>query len=399
MKKPDTQFQSKSAGMGRPEKRQPSPVRAENKTFSFRSKGEPQTLLPEETFLHLLCIERKRAERAARSFLLVLLEGERVFHHSRTALNGVITAVAHSIRETDLIGWHRAGAAIGILLTEIGTADKHTVRRALLDTLSANLRGQVSPEQADSIRISFHFFPEETDGREDGGWTDGKLYPDLEKRRKAKRLSLVIKRAIDIIGSFAALLVLSPLFLVIAVAIKLTSPGPVLFRQKRVGQHGEIFSLLKFRSMRTGSDSGLHQDYVQEFIRGGSSTPAVGEEQDKIYKITDDPRVTAVGRIMRKTSLDEFPQFWNVLKGEMSLVGPRPPIPYELPHYQIWHRRRILEVKPGLTGWWQIYGRSRTTFDEMVRMDLRYARTWSLLLDLKILLRTPGALISGEGAY
>ena len=102
---------------------------------------------------------------------------------------------------------------------------------------------------------------------------------------------------------------------------------------------------------------------------------------------------------MRKTSLDELPQFWNVFKGEMSLVGPRPPIPYELPHYQTWHRRRILEVKPGLTGWWQIYGRSRTTFDEMVRMDLRYARTWSLLLDLKILLRTPAALISGEGAY
>jgi lipopolysaccharide/colanic/teichoic acid biosynthesis glycosyltransferase len=151
--------------------------------------------------------------------------------------------------------------------------------------------------------------------------------------------------------------------------------------------------------MRTDSDPSVHQDYIQEFIRGCTSEPLPGEAQAKVFKITQDPRVTSVGRIMRKTSLDELPQFWNVLKGEMSLVGPRPPIPYELPHYQIWHRRRILEVKPGLTGWWQIYGRSRTTFDEMVRMDLRYARTWSLLLDLKILLRTPGALISGEGAY
>lgn len=399
METPETQFRNKAAGSGQPEKRQPATNKSEGKHFPQLSKGEPQTVLAEELFLHLLSIERKRAERAGRCFLLVLLEGEHVFHHSRSSLGGVIAAISHSIRETDLIGWHREGAAIGILLTEIGTADKSTIRRALLDTLSANLRGQLSAGQADGIRISFHFFPEETDGREDGGWTDRKLYPDLEKRRKAKRLSLVIKRAIDMAGSFAALVVLSPLFAIVAVAIKLSSSGPVLFRQTRVGQHGVPFSLLKFRSMRTDSDSALHQDYVQEFIRGGSSTPPVGEPEPKVYKIKDDPRVTSVGKIMRKTSLDELPQFWNVLKGEMSLVGPRPPIPYELPHYQIWHRRRILEVKPGLTGWWQIYGRSRATFDEMVRMDLRYARTWSLLLDLKILLRTPRALISGEGAY
>jgi lipopolysaccharide/colanic/teichoic acid biosynthesis glycosyltransferase len=119
----------------------------------------------------------------------------------------------------------------------------------------------------------------------------------------------------------------------------------------------------------------------------------------KVYKITDDPRVTRVGRFLRKTSLDELPQFWNVLKGEMSLVGPRPPIPYELESYRTWHKRRILEVKPGITGLWQIYGRSRTTFDEMVRLDLRYARTWNLFLDLKILVQTPRAMFSGEGAY
>jgi lipopolysaccharide/colanic/teichoic acid biosynthesis glycosyltransferase len=118
-----------------------------------------------------------------------------------------------------------------------------------------------------------------------------------------------------------------------------------------------------------------------------------------VYKITNDPRVTWIGKFMRRTSLDEVPQFWNVLKGEMSLVGPRPPVLYEFEAYDLWHQRRLLEAKPGITGLWQVYGRSRMTFDEMVRLDLKYARTWSFLLDIKILLLTPGAVFSADGAY
>jgi len=151
--------------------------------------------------------------------------------------------------------------------------------------------------------------------------------------------------------------------------------------------------------MAVSTDAGIHKEFVQNFIAGKAQPAATVRDQRVVYKITSDPRVTWIGRFMRRTSLDELPQFWNVLNGEMSLVGPRPPIPYEIEAYEFWHRRRLLEAKPGITGLWQVHGRSRTTFDEMVRLDLRYSRTWSPLLDLKILLQTPRAVISGDGAY
>jgi len=356
-------------------------------------------LLSEQVFLRMLCLERKRAERSGRSFLFVLLDAQRLFEQVPAAVARVCSSLCASIRETDLIGWQQEGAAIGIILTEIGTADKSAIRRALLDTLSAALRGGLENGQAEMIRISFHFFPEEQEGGKSGWSGDGKLYPDIRWAGESRRLERLVKRAIDIAGSVVALLLLSPALALIAAAIKLTSKGPVLFAQTRVGQHGVPFDFLKFRSMRTDSDPRMHREFVDEFIRGSSQTGPSDTAQRKVYKITDDPRVTRVGRFLRRTSLDELPQFWNVLKGEMSLVGPRPPIPYELESYRIWHKRRILEVKPGLTGLWQVYGRSRTTFDEMVRLDLRYARTWTVLLDIKILLQTPRAMFTGEGAY
>jgi len=302
------------------------------------------------------------------------------------------------MRETDLIGWQREQAVMGIILTEIGTADKSAIRRALLTSLTSALRGKIEPALADRIHISFHFFPDE-EGHKGARSADKKLYPELQWEHKTRRVSRLVKRAIDIVGSLAALIVLSPLLAVIAAAIKLTSKGPVLFKQGRVGQHGVVFQFLKFRSMRPDSDPRVHREFVNEFIAGSANAPQSSQKKPRVFKITDDPRVTRVGAILRRTSLDELPQFWNVLRGQMSLVGPRPPIPYELESYRIWHKRRILEVKPGITGLWQVYGRSRTTFDEMVRLDLRYARTWSLLLDLKILLQTPRAILSGEGAY
>jgi lipopolysaccharide/colanic/teichoic acid biosynthesis glycosyltransferase len=203
----------------------------------------------------------------------------------------------------------------------------------------------------------------------------------------------------DIVGSTVALILLAPVFLLLAIIIKMTSKGPVLFRQQRVGQFGARFEFLKFRSMAVSTDAGIHKEFVQNFIAGKAQPAATAIDQKVVYKITSDPRVTWIGRFMRRTSLDELPQFWNVLIGEMSLVGPRPPIPYEIEAYDTWHRRRLLEAKPGITGLWQVHGRSRTTFDEMVRLDLRYSRTWSPLLDLKILLQTPRAVISGDGAY
>jgi lipopolysaccharide/colanic/teichoic acid biosynthesis glycosyltransferase len=347
----------------------------------------------------LLTLERKRAERSGRSFLLVSLDAGQLFERSRTTMARVTSALCSSIRETDLIGWHRQDSVVGIILTELGTADRSAIRRAMLDTLTATLRNKIGAEQATQILISFHFFPGEQEGQKGGPTVDKKLYPELHSENKSRRTARLVKRAIDIAGSLTALVLLSPLFLVIAAVIKLTSKGPVIFRQGRVGQHGVIFWFLKFRSMRTDGDPRVHREFVNEFIRGSMSASEAGVSQPKVYKITADPRVTRVGAFLRKTSLDELPQFWNVLKGDMSLVGPRPPIPYELESYRTWHKRRIFEVKPGITGLWQVYGRSRTTFDEMVRLDLRYARTWSLLLDLRILLQTPRAMFSGEGAY
>jgi lipopolysaccharide/colanic/teichoic acid biosynthesis glycosyltransferase len=202
----------------------------------------------------------------------------------------------------------------------------------------------------------------------------------------------------DVTGSLVLLAMLSPVFFFIAAAIKLTSRGPVLFRQQRIGEHGTPFTFLKFRSMFVNNDSSEHKEYVRQLIAGQASKHPANGNGEGVFKLTNDSRITPVGSFLRRTSLDELPQFLNVVRGEMSLVGPRPPVPYEVEAYATWHRRRLLEAKPGITGLWQVQGRSRVGFDEMVRLDLRYARQSSPWLDLKILLQTPRAVIAGDGA-
>jgi lipopolysaccharide/colanic/teichoic acid biosynthesis glycosyltransferase len=253
-------------------------------------------------------------------------------------------------------------------------------------------------ERASLIFVSFHFFPEEVDKGNSNDSTNIPLYPDLHRKAASLRLSLAVKRLIDIFGSACALFLFSPLFALIALAIKLTSKGPVLFCQERLGQYGKRFKVLKFRSMRTDCDSKIHEEYVSRFI-AGQVTNEGNKKEKKVFKLQADPRITRIGAILRKTSLDELPQFWNVLTGAMSLVGPRPPVEYEFKAYDLWHRRRVLEIKPGITGLWQVEGRSRTQFNDMVRLDLEYARKWTIWLDLRILLQTPAAVISGDGAH
>jgi lipopolysaccharide/colanic/teichoic acid biosynthesis glycosyltransferase len=165
-----------------------------------------------------------------------------------------------------------------------------------------------------------------------------------------------------------------------------------------VGEKGKRFSFYKFRSMYWNTDDRIHREYVANLIKGEHEGVNQGDGEKPLYKIKRDPRVTPVGKIIRKLSIDELPQLYNVLKGEMSLVGPRPPLPYEVEKYDSWHLRRILEVKPGITGLWQVDGRSTTSFDEMVRLDLRYARNWSVWLDLKILAKTIKAVLRPSGA-
>jgi lipopolysaccharide/colanic/teichoic acid biosynthesis glycosyltransferase len=263
--------------------------------------------------------------------------------------------------------------------------------------VSAVLQDKLTFEQFSEISISLHFFPDDWNKNDSGGPSNRILYPDLHEAMKDKRATQILKRTIDIIGSTFLLILFLPLFVFVAIAVKISSKGPVFFSQQRVGQHGRYFTFLKFRSMRDRNDHSVHHEYVKQMIAGNAERIPLNGKGEGVYKLVGDPRITPLGRLLRKTSLDELPQFFNVLKGDMSLVGPRPPIPYEVAAYQTWHRRRVLQVKPGITGLWQVSGRNRVSFDEMVRLDLQYASFWSLRLDFKILMRTPAAVI--KGAY
>jgi lipopolysaccharide/colanic/teichoic acid biosynthesis glycosyltransferase len=203
-----------------------------------------------------------------------------------------------------------------------------------------------------------------------------------------------LKRLFDILFSLVVIILGFPFYLLIAVLIKLTSEGPVLFVQERVGKDEIPFKFYKFRTMTVDNCDSVHRNFAESFIKGS----VVDECPDGVYKLKRDPRVTSIGRFLRRTSLDELPQFINVLRGEMTLVGPRPPLTYELALYKEWHRSR-LSVKPGLTGLWQVSGRSSVTFDEMVMLDIFYIDNWSLLLDLKIIMRTIPVMVFGYGGY
>jgi lipopolysaccharide/colanic/teichoic acid biosynthesis glycosyltransferase len=355
----------------------------------------------EEWFTRLLCLERKRAERSRKPFALMLIDASKVLHTDRhnIVLERLAAALSVSTRETDICGWSKEGSVIGVILTEIGSADANALRTTMRSKVNSALRTHLGAIQIEEIQISIHVFPEDP-GSQNGGSEDSRscLYPDLHRENMRKKAARLIKRLIDIAGSLTALILLSPLFLAIAIAIKLTSKGPILFKQKRIGQYGVRFTFLKFRSMYFLNDAKIHQDYVRRFISGKEECKQ-SDGNGGVYKLKGDSRITPVGHFLRRTSLDELPQLFNVLRGEMSLVGPRPPVPYETEVYDIWHRRRFLEVTPGITGLWQVNGRSKCTFDEMVRLDIRYARDWSLGMDLKILLETPRAVFFGEGAY
>jgi len=206
-----------------------------------------------------------------------------------------------------------------------------------------------------------------------------------------------LKRAFDTVAVTIGLLLLSPILLLIAILIKLDSKGPVFYRQIRIGELGRQFSMFKFRSMRVDADPAQHKAYVTRLIEENLTPEQVSGEKNGSLKMEDDPRITRVGKFIRKASLDELPQLINVLRGEMSLVGPRPPLLYEVALYQDWHKRRF-EVPPGITGLWQVKGRNRVSFDEMVRMDLEYIEHQSLWLDIKLLMQTPAAVLSARGA-
>ena len=202
-----------------------------------------------------------------------------------------------------------------------------------------------------------------------------------------------LKRGVDVVGAIGGLVIFGPLMAAIAVIVKLESPGPALFRQVRVGEDGKPFTCMKFRSMRTEADPEVHRS---AFARMVSGMP-MSADPDAPFKLDEDPRVTRVGQFIRATSLDELPQLFNVLAGDMSLVGPRPAIPYEIEHYEEWHHDRY-SVKPGITGIWQVFGRGRVGFQEQMRMDVDYARTWTVREDIRLIAKTIPVVIRRSGA-
>jgi lipopolysaccharide/colanic/teichoic acid biosynthesis glycosyltransferase len=370
-------------------------------------KSQPQNLLDsneilsEEAFRRMISIERKRSERSQRPFVLLLIDTGRSQSGDKQArvLLDMLSALQGATRETDITGWYTTNSVAGVMFTEIVLDnDNKEVLGTILSRIGALLREKLDTDQFSRVKFSFHVFPDDWDSQDPERPSNPTLYPDLEKRHKSNRVGRATKRMIDVLGSLSLLALLSPVFLAIAVAVKLTSEGPVLFRQKRIGEHGTPFTFLKFRSMYTDNDSSQHKEYVRQLIAGQGAKQPMDGNGEGVFKLTNDPRITPVGSFLRRTSLDELPQFLNVLRGEMSLVGPRPPVPYEVEAYATWHRRRLLEAKPGITGLWQVEGRSRVGFDDMVRLDLRYARNCSPWLDLKILIQTPKAVIAGNGA-
>ena len=354
----------------------------------------------EVSFQETVARERRRTDRSKRPFLLLLLDlGNQIAAEpDGKTLNEMLSALTISIRETDVVGWYWERTIIGVVFTEVAADEGQSSLSTMIARVSEILRGTLNLQQFSQIGMSFHVYPESLGRNTKSSLGNTALYPDLLRREHHQQHLRAAKRMIDIVGSCLALILLSPIFAITALLVKLSSKGPVIYRQRRLGQFGIPFEFLKFRSMRVDSDPNIHQEFMKHVIAGNHEN-LIPNGDKPVYKMTNDHRITPIGRFLRRSSLDELPQFFNVLKGEMSLVGPRPPLMYEYQEYQLWHRRRVLEAQPGITGLWQVQGRSRISFESMVRLDLRYVRTWSLWLDIWILLKTPKAVLLGNDAF
>jgi lipopolysaccharide/colanic/teichoic acid biosynthesis glycosyltransferase len=367
-------------------------------SFAERERvGIIQPIFDEE-LLEIVTRERKRTDRSGLSMALLLIGVQDSRRENTLALfAGIDNALSAIKSDIDILGWFERQSIMGLIVPEIDTANLASTCERLESEFRKEITNRFEGDLTERLSINLCVYPEPPQlGDDELPAVDPFLYPELHVQQDSIAMFQMLKRGMDILGSLALLLLLSPLLLAIAGLVKLSSRGPVLFHQMRIGQMLKPFMMCKFRSMHANADHGIHHNYVSWFITSSGK----GQEQDKnkIFKLTNDPRITPIGHFLRKTSLDELPQLWNVLVGEMSLVGPRPPLWYEVQQYKPWHRLRVLEAKPGITGLWQVTGRSRTTFDEMVRLDLRYARGRSVWADIKILLATPAAVINGKGA-
>lgn len=381
-------------------------------------------LLPAPHFLQRIREERNRSDRSGRPFSLVLIPVPAAGQPEEEAdlFYRAIQAFARTVRLSDIWGWYQE-ERIGLILPDTSKAqawqvvDRLTRSLGRLPSGAACDRGQEGhlsvieyPKALEeSVRAQDRTSGDGT-GREAQG-PDGSAAGDESVMllrqtslsagsrggKTRSRIDSIARRSLDLILASAGLLLASPVLAAISLMIKLTSRGPVLFSQKRLGEGGREFTFFKFRTMHHNCDQTVHKDYVTRLIQNQADSFEMNGEA--YYKLLEDPRVTRFGRFLRRTSLDELPQLINVLKGEMSLVGPRPPIGYEVDRYKPWQLRRVLEAKPGITGLWQVSGRSTTTFDEQVRLDLKYVGERSFFLNVMIILKTFKAVLSARGAY
>jgi exopolysaccharide production protein ExoY len=350
-------------------------------------------------FASILHRERDRADRTGQEFSLAVFEVGNGGRKTDAARN-LVPILTHRIRSTDSIGWladGRIGAVLSHTRPECAWKFVANVRKAynasdppecvVYAYPSSWLPGDDEDPPRDPRSLRKTPVPGETGG-------SGMLFSRVDAADRAKPIEELEphclfriplwKRAIDIVGSLVALLLLSPLLLLVALLIRIVSPGPALFRQKRVGYLGRIFTIWKFRTMHVKADTTLHRAYLRELIRNEKEMTKLDNGRD--------PRIIPFGNLLRATGIDELPQLINVLLGDMSLVGPRPCLPYEAREYDPWQNRRF-DTLPGLTGLWQVSGKNRTTFKEMMRLDIGYARKRALLLDVMIVLKTIPAII------
>ncbi len=344
-------------------------------------------VLSSHQFLDQLQLEKRRTDRSKVPFSIVLFRMNPDSGGDAASERELLQLLRMNKRETDILGYLGPGL-IAFLLPYTNEQESQVFTHNICSRSGRKPYSTVSATYPDKV---FDSLIEEHRVLADA-------YPDfLHDSPPGNDASTFAKRSFDILASVALVVALSPLLLITALAVKLTSPGPVIFKQTRLGRRGMPFVFYKFRSMRADADDAIHKAYTASLIRGKLDEVNQGDAENPHFKMKADPRVTSVGRLIRKTSIDELPQLFNVLKGDMSLVGPRPPLVYEAEEYQSWHLRRVLEVRPGITGLWQVEGRNKTSFDDMVRLDLRYIRSQSFWLDLKILAKTVFAVLRCDG--
>jgi lipopolysaccharide/colanic/teichoic acid biosynthesis glycosyltransferase len=345
-------------------------------------------VLPQGKFAEAVRRETRRSERSRAPLSIVQYAVEEAYADEPLHFERLFEILQYSKRETDVLGH------VGIDTLAILCPDTDDVGA---NGLVAKLAPLLAELHVASVTATYpeHLFESLAQDTPTSAAFQSFVVPAATANSGG---SYRLKTAFDIVTALVALLLFGPLMLLVALAIKLTSEGPVLFKQPRLGKGGVPFTFYKFRSMVVNVDDRIHREFVANLIRAGHDGTAGADGGTASYKMKADPRITRIGKIIRMTSIDELPQLFNVLKGDMSMVGPRPPIPYEANHYEPWHLRRILAAKPGITGLWQVEGRSRVSFSEMVRMDLRYIRHCSFLLDLKLLVRTVAVVVRCDGA-